>query len=54
MSEAASAELVSLSRVLQLQCVQPWLERGNGFERAASLFAIAVMVEGCSVYIKDK
>ena len=39
---------------VQLQCVQPWLESGSHFERAASLIAIAVMVEGSSTYIKNK
>jgi hypothetical protein len=36
-----------------LECVEPWLESTNHFERAASLIAIAVMVEGCSVHIKN-
>ncbi|CAI7993545.1 Importin-4 [Geodia barretti] len=36
-----------------LECVEPWLESTNHFQRAASLIAIAVMVEGCSVHIKN-
>ena len=40
--------------VAQLECVEPWLESTNHFQRAASLIAIAVMVEGCSVHIKNQ